>query len=55
MYIVHVIKYYGNTCYQITGIDEYERKRVLTIVKEKTNMRLVPIKKLETKRGFLKE
>ncbi|KXB92148.1 hypothetical protein HMPREF3033_00780, partial [Veillonellaceae bacterium DNF00751] len=27
---------YGNRYYQITGIDEYSRKRVLKIVKEKS-------------------
>lgn len=34
---------YGDKYYQITAIDEYSRKRVLKIVKEKAHMKLASI------------
>lgn len=34
---------YGDRYYQITAIDEYSRKRVLKIVKEKVPMKLANI------------
>ena len=44
---------YGNRYYQITGIDEYSRKRVLKIVKEKSTYETSKyLKELEAKMGF---
>lgn len=44
---------YGNRYYQITGIDEYSRKRVLKIVKEKSTYETGQyIRELEQKMGF---
>lgn len=44
---------YGDKYYQITGIDEYSRKRVLKIVKEKSTYETgIYLKELETKMGF---
>ena len=44
---------YGNRYYQITGIDEYSRKRVLKIVKEKSTYETSKyLKELEGKMGF---
>ena len=44
---------YGNRYYQITGIDEYSRKRVLKIVKEKSTYETGEyIREVEEKMGF---
>ncbi len=44
---------YGNRYYQITGIDEYSRKRVLKIVKEKSTYETSKyLKELERRMGF---
>lgn len=44
---------YGNRYYQITGIDEYSRKRVLKIVKEKSTYETGKyLKELENRMGF---
>lgn len=44
---------YGDRYYQITGIDEYSRKRVLKIVKEKSTYETAKyLKELEKKFGF---
>jgi transposase InsO family protein len=44
---------YGNKYYQITAIDEYSRKRVLKIVKERSNYETaVFLSELEDKMGF---
>lgn len=44
---------YGNRYYQITGIDEYSRKRVLKIVKEKSTYETTKyLKELEKRMGF---
>jgi len=44
---------YGNRYYQITAIDEYSRKRVLEIVKEKSTYETAKyVKTLEEKMGF---
>lgn len=44
---------YGNRYYQITGIDEYSRKRVLKIVKEKSTYETGKyLRALEEKMGF---
>lgn len=44
---------YGDRYYQITGIDEYSRKRVLKIVKEKSTYETTKyLKELEKRMGF---
>ena len=44
---------YGNRYYQITGIDEYSRKRVLKIVKEKSPYETCKyLQELEKRMGF---
>lgn len=44
---------YGNRQYQITGVDEYSRKCVLKIVKEKSTYETGKyLKELESKMGF---
>lgn len=44
---------YGNRYYQITGIDEYSRKRVLKIVKEKSTYETCKyLEELENRMGF---
>ena len=44
---------YGHRYYQITGIDEYSRKRVLKIVKEKSTYETSKyLKELESRMGF---
>ena len=44
---------YGTRYYQITGIDEYSRKRVLKIVKEKSTFETSKyVRELEEKMGF---
>ena len=44
---------YGNRYYQITGIDEYSRKRVLKIVKEKSTYETCKyLHELEKRMGF---
>ena len=44
---------YGNRYYQITGIDEYSRKRVLKIVKEKSTYETCKyLQELEKRMGF---
>lgn len=43
---------YGNRYYQITGIDEYSRKRVLKIVKKSTYETGKYLRELEKKMGF---